>query len=385
MFRRNRSDKPISRGQALVEFAIVLPVLALLLVMAVDFGRVFFGWVSLTNAARIGANFAGYTPDLLTNADERDDYENLIHDAVTGCDLTPADMNDAAYNPTYSDGNGDNTDGNNGWGDFVTVNISCELHLITPLAGAIVGQDVPIQAEAVFPIRQGVIGGPGGGGTPPNPPCTQALVPDLLNRTVAEARAKWVAENFLAANFSPPPGANEDYLVNSQTFTPAANVQDCVDPAIQHVSITSVPPPPGPSGQAQVPDLIGDLVSAAKVEWAASFSGAFKPNNAVDSKTVLTQVTSPVAAPPINGCAPVTAEVTITYGDPPPPPCEIPNMIGLTLAQAQAAWLAPIPPATAGFTNPLHHQGGVNKRVAEQTPGHPGFVSCDVIGTVKLQ
>ena len=57
--------------------------------MAIDFGRVFFGWVAVTNAARIGANFAGHMPDLLINADERDEYEYLIQDAVTGCELTP--------------------------------------------------------------------------------------------------------------------------------------------------------------------------------------------------------------------------------------------------------------------------------------------------------
>ena len=55
------------RGQALVEFALVLPLLALLLVMALDFGRVFFGWVALQNAARIGANYAGHTPNLLSH------------------------------------------------------------------------------------------------------------------------------------------------------------------------------------------------------------------------------------------------------------------------------------------------------------------------------
>ena len=379
MFRRHRSEKPVSRGQALVEFALVLPILALLLVVAVDFGRVFFGWVSLNNAARIGANFAGYTPNLMSNAIERDEYGDLIQDAVAGCTLTPASMSDSSYDPSYDDGNGDNTDGNNDWGDLVTVNIACELHLITPLAGAIVGQNVPLRAEAVFPIRQGVIGGPGGGGTPPNPPCTQSLVPDLLNRTVGEARVKWEAEGFFAANFSPPLGATEDYLINSQTFTPSANVQDCVDPAIQHVSITSVPPPPCPSGQAQVPDMIGLLVSQAKTTWAASFSGAFKPNNAVDSKTVLTQSTSPAAAPPINGCAPLAAEVTITYGDPPAAPCDVPNMIGMTWAQAQTAWNA------EGFTTALNKQGNVSKPVGEQTPNHPGVVSCTVTGTVKLQ
>ena len=47
----------------MVESALVLPILALLLVMAIDFGRVFFGWVALQNAARIGADFAAQTPD----------------------------------------------------------------------------------------------------------------------------------------------------------------------------------------------------------------------------------------------------------------------------------------------------------------------------------
>ena len=46
-FRRHRK---ISRGQALVEFAFILPILVLLLLLAVDFGRVFFGWVALNNA-----------------------------------------------------------------------------------------------------------------------------------------------------------------------------------------------------------------------------------------------------------------------------------------------------------------------------------------------
>ena len=31
----------------MVEFALIMPLLVLLLVMAIDFGRVFFGWVAL--------------------------------------------------------------------------------------------------------------------------------------------------------------------------------------------------------------------------------------------------------------------------------------------------------------------------------------------------
>ena len=46
-----------TRGQGMVEFALVLPLLVVLLVMAIDFGRVFFQWVGVTNASRIGANY----------------------------------------------------------------------------------------------------------------------------------------------------------------------------------------------------------------------------------------------------------------------------------------------------------------------------------------
>ena len=355
----------------------MLPILAFLIVMAIDFGRVYFGWISVTNAARIAANYAGYTPDLLTTAADRSEYGTLIEDSVAGCDLTPADGDDPVYDPTFTDIDGDGKD--NGWGDHVTVTVSCELGMMTPLASAFVGQDVQMSAVAVFPIRDGSFAGPGGGGTPPSPPCTLKFVPDLLNRTVAEARQKWIDEGFDVAKFSANPDIDIN-LINQQTFTPAANVHDCVDPTGQSVSVMSVAPPPCPAGQAQVPDLIGLTVAQAKAAWtAAGFSGAFKPNNAVDTKTVLTQATSPVTSPPINGCVVVTAQVTVTYGDPPPAPCDVPNMIGKTLGEAEALWTA------EGFTKALGHSGNTDKRVGEQDPNHPGVVSCDVAGKVKLQ
>jgi len=50
-------------GQALVEFAIVAPVLLLLVLVAIDFGRMLYGWVVLQNSARIAANYAGLYPE----------------------------------------------------------------------------------------------------------------------------------------------------------------------------------------------------------------------------------------------------------------------------------------------------------------------------------
>ncbi|MGI8927504.1 MAG: TadE/TadG family type IV pilus assembly protein [Tepidiformaceae bacterium] len=42
-------------GQALAEFAIILPIMLLLLFGLVDFGRGFYSWLVVTNAAREGA------------------------------------------------------------------------------------------------------------------------------------------------------------------------------------------------------------------------------------------------------------------------------------------------------------------------------------------
>jgi Flp pilus assembly protein TadG len=51
-----------SRGQALIELALILPVLALLLLATVDLGRLFYSQITITNAAREAALEAGVNP-----------------------------------------------------------------------------------------------------------------------------------------------------------------------------------------------------------------------------------------------------------------------------------------------------------------------------------
>ncbi len=45
------------RGQSLVELAIMLPILLIILLGVVDFGRVFYAYVTITNASREGARY----------------------------------------------------------------------------------------------------------------------------------------------------------------------------------------------------------------------------------------------------------------------------------------------------------------------------------------
>jgi Flp pilus assembly protein TadG len=47
-----------SRGQSLAEFAILLPVLILILAAAADFGRAFTAYIAISSAAREGASYA---------------------------------------------------------------------------------------------------------------------------------------------------------------------------------------------------------------------------------------------------------------------------------------------------------------------------------------
>lgn len=54
--------RPRSRGQALVEFALILPIFLLLALAAIDLGRVFYSQITVTNAARAGAMTAAADP-----------------------------------------------------------------------------------------------------------------------------------------------------------------------------------------------------------------------------------------------------------------------------------------------------------------------------------
>jgi Flp pilus assembly protein TadG len=55
--RRRFSEK----GQSAAEFAVILPVLALVLVVIADFGRIFFISIAVNNAARAGAQYGSQT------------------------------------------------------------------------------------------------------------------------------------------------------------------------------------------------------------------------------------------------------------------------------------------------------------------------------------
>jgi hypothetical protein len=160
-----RTRLPV-RGQALVEFALILPILVLLLVMAIDLGRVFFGWVALQNAARIGADHAARFPEAWpppgSNVFERDAldlYVALITNDLQALNCDPdedgdgdVDLDDLPVRFTNPDGS---TTGNvKEEGDHAIVRLTCTFDLLTPLASLVMGGPVHMSAEAIFAINK---------------------------------------------------------------------------------------------------------------------------------------------------------------------------------------------------------------------------------------
>jgi PKD repeat protein len=161
------------RGQSLVEFAIVLPILLFLTVIALDFGRVYLGWINLQSMSRIAANLAANNPTAWQgggDAEVQAKYQNQIRNdaAATNCQLPTVGGVATAPNPTFSDtgGNGSADD----IGDSATVQLSCTFNLITPGIRDIFGGTIAVSTSSVFPVKSGMTAGGGGAGTgsPPN-------------------------------------------------------------------------------------------------------------------------------------------------------------------------------------------------------------------------
>jgi plastocyanin len=173
------SKRRQTRGQSLVEFALVLPILLFLTLIALDFGRVYLGYINLQNMARIAANFAGNNPSAWdsvskpSDAKLKEQYKNqILADAqAINCDLidtnADGDIDADDFTPTFTDrtGNGFSTDA----GDIGEVQIGCRFAVITPGIANVVGGSVQVAGASRFPVKNGMIAsGPGSIGDPPN-------------------------------------------------------------------------------------------------------------------------------------------------------------------------------------------------------------------------
>jgi Flp pilus assembly protein TadG len=269
---RRRGNR--TRGQALVEFALILPILALFLMLALDFGRVFFGWVALNNASRIAANAAAVHPDAWNGsgnpnaADWQAQYRQSVANDLNSinCDApghSGAWLATDIPNPTFVNVTGTASPYENG--DHAQVKLICDFHFLTPLVGNILGNPLVIAATSEFPVRGAEING-----LALNQGCNGAIVPNLVGETVAVARSTWTSAGFLSGTFSPASGSDTD-TVTVQTTSPVSTPGQCL-PTNSSVTVTHV----AAGGQCSMPQMVGQKVNSAQSAFtAAGFTGTF--------------------------------------------------------------------------------------------------------------
>ena len=127
--RRAAADTPRSGGQAIVELAIVLPLLFLLTLAAVDVGRMFYCFQSVESAAAAGAQFGCLSFAKAANADAI--RANALAQASDIADLSPT-----VFSSTSN--------------KFLTVTVSATFSPVMPWPG--LPHQVPMQRTAIMRI-----------------------------------------------------------------------------------------------------------------------------------------------------------------------------------------------------------------------------------------
>ena len=115
LIRRRRKNG--EKGQALAEFALLIPIFLILLFAIVDFGMGFYSWITVTNAAREGARLGSVQAT-----------EVEIVDRV----YQTSDLPDEAAQMTVTVTNAQGQPG-----ESVVVEVDYGYDLITPLAGLV--------------------------------------------------------------------------------------------------------------------------------------------------------------------------------------------------------------------------------------------------------
>lgn len=139
-----RISRTRSRGQTLAEFALVLPVLLLVMMGIVDFGRAVWAYNTLSNAAREGARVAIVDQTMTGGVPVG---AQRAADQATGLGVDPATDVDVVY--TQPDGAACPA---HHLGCTAEVTVRHEFTAITPIIGNIVGA-IDLEAKTILTIE----------------------------------------------------------------------------------------------------------------------------------------------------------------------------------------------------------------------------------------
>jgi Flp pilus assembly protein TadG len=107
------------RGQTMVEFALIVPLMLVIVFGIVDFGRAYSVWVTITNAAREGARYG------ITNPTDTSGITSSVKKASGSYNDTHLTVSTPTCSTACTSGNS------------ITVTANYSLSLITPVAGLV--------------------------------------------------------------------------------------------------------------------------------------------------------------------------------------------------------------------------------------------------------
>jgi Flp pilus assembly protein TadG len=138
-----RSGRERHRGQALVEFAIILPVFFLLVAGMFDFGLGIYSDLTLINAAREGARLGIVDPGNTTAIEERvramaDNLDGSKLSVSIACERVAGSVFTSCSDPKWQPG------------DATKVTVDYEYTMFFPL---LFGTEIPLSSEAKMRIE----------------------------------------------------------------------------------------------------------------------------------------------------------------------------------------------------------------------------------------
>lgn len=398
-----------SRGQGVVEFALILPVLVFLLLVTLDFGRLFMSYVTLTNTTRVAANFGATDPGAFTGTPDTTTYDAVVGRESVGLNCA-LKADSGGYNPpipTYPSGTG--------LSGRSVASMSCDFSPLTPFITNFFGGPLAISASADFPIRTGAITNIGSSTTVPPPGSPQAdfnFAPggggtidgagnisgdSPLTVTVIDASAyaqtwDWDWGDGSVHDFTPNPAAHQ--YTSASVYTVRLTITNTIGTSTRSRAVTvTAPPAPVPvagfygtpvanpprytagggSGGAAISGslpLVVDFTNLTTNGTAYSwdFGDGTAPSTAAGPQHQYTKlgvftVTLTVTAPP--GGSPYTRVSYVTTG------CVVPNFANTSTSNAESAYVA----ANFPSGSITYHAVGATGKGSKNAPSGKNIVS----------
>ncbi len=243
-----------ARGQSFVEFALLLPVMLVLVLGTVDLGRAYFSSVALENAVKEGAFFGAREPECATTTADCVDPHNVesrVEVELNGLTLQSFVAKCFAPGTTVFTGAG-KTLADCEDGDLYYVASKTPFTLVTPLISSLVGGTLTLSSSSTAVV---VTSFETGSGTVPIPTTAPTSTPAPSSCTVPNfttgptkisgAENVWATiAGFSAANLSTNGGNGQNIVWQS---VPAGTVGSCLTQSILVSSTVMSTPTPSPT------------------------------------------------------------------------------------------------------------------------------------------